>query len=140
MKKTLFILALAAVVLVSQVQPAAAINKEWSAVLGFVGGYLVANACDSRTVVHEQVVVASPPCSQVVVVEEPMIVTGHYEMQPQQIWVPGCWTRVCGPCGYRSVWTPGYYRVEYIQVWVSDGPWRHDGRHHDRGHGGGHRR
>lgn len=128
MKKTL----MAAILAVGLATPALAINKEWSAVLGFLGGYMVANGglCQ-RTYSCEPVVVAPPVVYERVIIEEP-VVTGHYECRLQQLWVPGCWSCVSTPCGYvRRVWNPGYYRVEYVQVWVSDGP-RH-GHHGRRG-------
>lgn len=114
--------------MVTAFQPAQAINKEWSAVLGFLGGYMVANGGLGRPAYCEPVmyetVVVPPPA--------PM---GHYECQPQQVWVPGWWSCVATPCGYvRRTWNPGYYRVEYVQVWVDDGPRHGHGGHH--GHHG----
>jgi hypothetical protein len=133
---TIVSLVIAALVLIQPIQ-ASAINKEWSAVLGFVGGYMVGNggACQ-RTVVREQpVYVERPvyveqPIVREVVVEQP-VVTGHYEYRQQQIWVPGCWTYVQTPCGYEQMWRPGCYRMQTITVWVQDcgQPRHHRGRH-----------
>ena len=118
MKKVLTVLTVGLVILLGQVPQAQAINREWSAVLGFLGGYMVANGgLGPRPYYSEPVVVQQP-----VIVEQP-VVTGHYECVPQQVWVPGWWSYVGGPygCG-RQVWHPGYYQVEYVQVWVSDWP------------------
>jgi hypothetical protein len=132
MKKTLMILTTGLAVLLSPIPQAQAINREWSAVLGFLGGYMVANGgLSQRAYSCEPVVVEQPVVYRTVVVEEP-VETGHYECRPQQVWVPGCWSYAGGPCGYgRRMWNPGYYRVDYVQVWVSDGPRPHHGH---RGH------
>ena len=102
---------------------AKAINREWSAVAGFLGGVLVANNYHyrheyrgSRCYASQPVVVqqACPP--QVVVVEQP---AGHYELQERQVWVPGAWVyQEIGPNTYQKVWQPGCYKTETIRVWV----------------------
>ncbi|MFH0915985.1 MAG: hypothetical protein V1912_06005 [bacterium] len=130
MKK--MILVWTAILMVTAFQPAQAINREWSAVLGFLGGYMVANGgLSQRAYSCEPVVVAPPVVYERVMVQEPEAM-GYYECQPQQVWVPGWWSSVRTPCGYvRRTWNPGYYQVQYVQVWVSDGP-----RHGHRGHHG----
>ena len=71
---------------------------------------------------HERVVVADgpqmmEPCPPPVRMPETV---GYWKSVPQQVWVPGCWVWVSGPCGYpRQVWQPGYYETTYVQVWVS---------------------
>ena len=124
MKTTCGILVVAVVAgMLMQPAPAKAISREGAAALGFVGGLILAGAaCDSRTVVHERVVVADgpqmmEPCSPPVRMPETV---GYWKSVPQQVWVPGCWVWVSGPCGYpRQVWQPGYYETTYVQVWVS---------------------
>ena len=113
-------------------QPAKAINKEWSAALGFLGGVLVANNCGSRSYESSTVVYReySPPPRVIYerprYVEPPPVVvrrapSGHYEYREQQVWVPGRWDYVETGCNtFRRVWTPGCYRTETVRVWVED--------------------
>jgi hypothetical protein len=132
MKKTFLATVLAAVVMVASVLPASAINREWSAVLGFLGGWMVANGglCP-RTVYQEPVYVERPIYRETIVVEEP-VVTGHYEFRERQVWEPGFWERIVTRCGREErVWHEGHYRTEMIKFWVDDCRPTH-GRHHRR--------
>ena len=114
---------LSAVLLAAQVMPAQAINKEWSAVAGFAGGMLVANAINcnrgysSRQVGYQQPVVYHQPV-QTVVVHQPQP-QGYYQWQTQRSWVPGCWVYEDRGCGTTyKVWRPGYYQTYRTKVWV----------------------
>ncbi len=113
---------LAAIVLASQAMPAQAINKEWSAVAGFVGGVLVANAANchrgyNRVVYQQQPTVIYQPV-QTVVVEQPMP-QGYYRWETERIWVPGCWVYEDRGCGTTyKIWQPGYYKTVKHKVWV----------------------
>jgi len=120
----LTIAGISAALLAAQSMPAQAINREWSAVAGFAGGVLVANAfhCNrgySRPVVYHypvQQVVYQPV--QTVVYQEP-VRTGYYEWLTERVWVPGCW--VYEDRGYSTrykVWQPGYYKTVRSKVWV----------------------
>lgn len=122
-------------------QRAEAINREWSAVLGFVGGYALANAVNCpRPVYYEQPVYVERPVYPVYV-EQPVYVqpapvfveepAGYYEWQPQRIWVQGCWVHSYDNWGYRRrMWQPGYYRTHQVRVWVQG--CRVARRHHRR--------
>ena len=81
---------------------ASAINREWSAVLGFLGGCMVANGglCP-RTVCQEPVYVERPVYRETIIVEEP-VVTGHYEYRERRIWEPGFWEHIVTRCGRES--------------------------------------
>lgn len=119
MKKVSIAIVLAAVLVMGQAIPASAINKEWSAVLGLLGGYMVANGgLSQRTVVYETTpVVVERPVVRQIVVEEPVDM-GHYEYRDQRVWIPGRWVLIEGPCGYERLWKPGYYQVSQVRVWV----------------------
>lgn len=93
-----------------------AINKEWSAVAGFVGGVLVANAfdggshCAPRTVYYEQRPVEYH-------YYEP---SGRWEYRTERVWVPGRWQYSYDHCGNQSrYWQSGYYRTYQTKTWVS---------------------
>lgn len=132
MKRMWMTLGLATAIAAGQAMPARAINKEWSAVAGFVGGVLAANAyrntrCERTTVVYQQPVqtVTYTPVQTViyqpverVVVHEPPPPTGYYTWQTERVWVPGCWVYEDYGCGRRKVWQPGYYTLQRRQVWV----------------------
>jgi hypothetical protein len=122
--------------LAGPVKPAEAINKEWSAALGFLGGVLVANNANcnrsyySREVVYQQPVVYRQPVvyQQPVVYERapcpaPVIIreqpTGHYEYREHRQWVAGRWVYEEIGCNtYRKSWQPGYYKTVTVKVWV----------------------
>mgnify|MGYP001767324374 CR=1 FL=1 len=132
MKKTMLATLLMGVLVAGPAMQASAINREWSAVLGFLGGYMVANGglCP-RTVYQEPVYVERPVYRETIIVEQP-VVTGHYEFREEQIWVPGFWESIPLRCGrVDRVWHEGYYRTEMFRVWVDDCRPRH-GRHHRR--------
>lgn len=143
MKKNWMTAGLITILGAGSIMPAQAINKEWSAVAGFVGGVLVANAAHrpSRTYyVNEPAVVyrpapvvvernyyyAPPPRPVVRRVQyeryecaPPPPPSGHYEYRTEWIWVPGCWVYEDTGCGSRQVWQPGYYETVRNKVWVS---------------------
>jgi hypothetical protein len=123
MKKTMWAVVLTGTLVAGPAMQAGAINREWSAALGFLGGWMVANGglCP-RTVYQEPVYVERPVYRETVVVEEP-VVTGHYEYRERQIWTPGFWECIVTPRGHgERVWHEGYYRTETIKVWVTDYP------------------
>jgi hypothetical protein len=119
MKRTMAITAVAVALVVGSARPAQAINKEWSAVAGFVGGVLVANAAHGNRG-YSREVVYTPSVRHVTVYHEPAP-SGHWEWQHQRVWVPGCWIYENRGCGARrKIWQPGYYRVVKTKVWVTD--------------------
>jgi len=118
MKKTIWTVGLIAALVLVQPLRASAINKEWSAVLGFLGGVLVANAsCAPNTVVREEVYVQQPVIRERIIIEEPEP-CGHYEYREQRVWVPGRWIYTGHGRCRRRVWQSGYYRTELVRVWV----------------------
>jgi hypothetical protein len=122
MKKTMYTVVMMGVLVAGPAMQASAINREWSAVLGFLGGYMVANGgLGSRTVVYQEpVYVQQPVYRETVFVEQP-VVTGHYEYREQQIWEPGFWESIPLRCGrVDRVWHEGYYRTEMVRIWVDD--------------------
>lgn len=140
MKNYLITAGLTAALTAGSAMPAQAINKEWSAVAGFVGGVLVANAanCNTRTyyraptrvvyqpapVVYQQAPVVHHYHHQpaVVVHHERAPRRGHYEYRTERIWVPGMWVVHDDGCGRsRRVWNPGHYQTSHEKVWVSAG-------------------
>ena len=132
MSRISIVLIVVAVLVAGQVQPASAINREWSAALGFLGGLMVANGglCQ-RTVYQEPVYIERPVYRETIIVEEP-VVTGHYEMQERTIWAPGYWEVIVTRCGREQrIWHDGCYRTEMVKVWVDDCRPRH-GRYHRR--------
>ena len=127
MKKSLVTCGIALVLAGAQVQPAKAINEEWSAVAGFVGGVLFANAANCNrsysyqpsTVVYREpaVVYETQPTYVVRHRPEPQ---GYYEWRTERIWVPGCWVYEDDGCGYRrKIWQSGYYKTNRYKVWVT---------------------
>jgi len=123
MKKIIWTTALLTALAAGPAMQASAINREWSAVLGFLGGYMMANGglCP-RTVYQEPVYVERPVYRERVVIEEP-VVTGHYEFRERRVWEPGFWECIATRCGREErVWHEGYYRTEMIKVWVDEGP------------------
>ncbi len=124
MKTNMITFGIAAAFLAAQSMPVQAINREWSAVAGFAGGVLVANAyhCHrgySRQVIYQQPIqhVVYQPV-QTIVYQEP-VRTGYYEWLTERVWVPGCW--VYEDRGYGTtykIWQPGYYKTMRTKVWV----------------------
>lgn len=109
-------------------RPAQAINEEWAAVAGFVGGVLFSEAsrCD-RTVVVERPVVERRVVHRPVVIERPEP-CGYWEVRRVKVWVPGSWTYIDLGCNrYRKVWNEGYYRWESQRVWVETSSRHHRG-------------
>jgi hypothetical protein len=126
MKRNMITIAgLSAVILAAQSMPAQAINREWSAVAGFAGGVLVANAFHHNRGYYAQPVCYQRPVQQVIyqpvqtlVYQEP-VRTGYYEWLTERVWVPGCW--VYEDRGYSApykIWQPGYYTTVRNKVWV----------------------
>ena len=139
MKNMLITAGLTAAMAAGPVMSAQAINKEWAAVAGFVGGVLVANAanCNSQTYYYSP----PPPPPPPVVYHQPAPVVhhyhhqpapvvryehaprrGHYEYRTERIWVPGAWVYQDSGCGSRRrVWQPGYYQTSREKVWINAG-------------------
>lgn len=114
MKRTILVSILLGLFLVSSATTNA-INKEWSAVLGFVGGVVVANSFDNHPV-HRDIIIERQ--YRPYYAEYP---TGHYELRTRQVWVPGEYQYVYGRHGrVQRVWASGYYRIERCRVWVED--------------------
>ena len=136
MKTYMTTLGVAAALFAAQNMPAQAINKEWSAVAGFAGGVLFANAAQHHRSYHRPAVYHQPV--QHVVYQQPVqhvvyhqpvrtvhvrhqpAPQGYYEWRTERVWVPGTW--IYEPCGYnshRKVWQAGYYTTVRNKVWVS---------------------
>lgn len=98
---------------------AKAINEEWSAVAGFVGGLLVANvANDSCTVSRAPRTVNYN--HNYYYENTRRAPRGHYQWETRRVWVPGRWQYYYNDCGRREkYWSAGYYKVERTRVWVS---------------------
>ncbi|HMO52693.1 MAG TPA: hypothetical protein PKE26_15995 [Kiritimatiellia bacterium] len=136
----LITMGLAAALVAGMSTPARAMNKEWAAVAGFVGGVLVANSAYCRpatTVYHQPRVVYQQPVvvyesapvvvhqrpSRVVVRHEP-VRRGYYEWRTERVWVPGTWIYEDLGCGSRrKIWQPGYYETVRNKVWVDPCGW-----------------
>lgn len=140
MKKGIITAGLAGAMLVAQAMPAQAINKEWSAVAGFVGGMLFANAANNNAhhsrgsrpgaVAHrqpahqvhyqpvQQKVVYQQPIQQTVIYEE-QVQTGYWAWRTKRVYVPGRWVYEDTGCGtQRKVWYPAHYKTKRYKVWV----------------------
>jgi len=129
MKKILMTAGLAVAMAAGHAMPASAMNKEWAAVAGFVGGVLVANAanCNTRTYYQPAPVVYHEAPRHVVHYEYQAPPRGYYEYRTERVWVPGSWSYEYSSCGSRrNVWQPGYYETHRNKVWVS----QRGGRHH----------
>lgn len=121
MKSMLMTAGLTAAMVTGSAIPAKAMNEEWAAVAGFVGGVLIANAanCSSRSYYYESAPVYREPPRHVVHYEYERPSRGRYEYRTERVWVPGYWTRERSHCGTRNVWQPGYYETTREKVWVS---------------------
>lgn len=92
-----------------------AINKEWSAVAGFVGGLLVADAFNDSRVEHRTVYhdygYQNNNCYQP---------RGYWKTVHDRRWVNGRRDYYYDHCGRRQyTWTPGYWTTYTRQIWVS---------------------
>lgn len=125
MKATWMVVGLSGMMAFATVQPVQAMNKEWAAVAGFVGGLLVANAGPCGPVYRTAPVYRD--YSTQYYTSEPRVTVqystrarGHYQWQTEREWVPGCWTYEDMGCGRsRKVWQPGHYRTFRTKVWVA---------------------
>lgn len=97
--------------------PCMAINKEWSAALGFLGGVVATKAFDNHREHYERHnVYYCPPPQTVYVVQ-----SGHWEVIQEKVWVPGQWIfQEIGPNTYKKVWQEGYYKIVEKRVWVQE--------------------
>lgn len=143
MNRTLMLVGLTGAMAAASAMPAMAINKEWSAALGFIGGVLATRTydynhsyrgyggggCGPRPYYVQQpcpppVYVQPCPPPTVVVQQQPVYVqqpSGHYEIRQEQQWVEGVWKYEQVGCNtYRKVWCPGYYRSVEVKVWVQN--------------------
>jgi len=133
MKTTIKTMGITAALLAAQAMPAQAINREWSAVAGFVGGLLVANAAScNRTVTYQpapvQHVVYQPAPTVIYQSPPPPVRTGYYEWRTERTWVPGYWVYEDLGCGrQRKIWQPGYYQTTRTKVWVDTTPYACNG-------------
>lgn len=99
------------------VPQAQAINKEWSAALGFLGGVLVANAYDN----HHTTYYETRPVYVETRCYEPRVISGHYETRYEKYWVPGRQVVVRDRCGNKVVrYESGYYDYRPVSVWIED--------------------
>lgn len=107
-------------------RPAAAINREWSAALGFLGGVLFANAARCDGVTYERVVERPVVVERPIIVEQPVVwreivverpACGYWDWRERRVWVPGRWRH--DRCRGRRMWEEGHYRVERVRVWVT---------------------
>lgn len=138
MKKLLFVI-LTLVLFSTQCM---AINKEWSAVLGFAGGFLTAQVVNGPKEHieykpyyhnHQPHYQVPPSCHPPVVISKPPIcfprpqpvyVTpypqGHWEYIEEKTYIPGTWIyQQIGPNTYQKIWQEGYYQVVVKKVWVN---------------------
>ena len=92
---------------------------------GLLGAGLVASAVYDAThprpvIVESAPVVVTPAVQPVVVTPAPVVTTGHYETQVQNVWVEGRYIDQATPQGtIVRVWQPGHYEQQSTQVWVS---------------------
>ena len=92
---------------------------------GILGAGLVASAIYDAThprpvIVESAPVVVTPAVQPVVVTPAPVVTTGHYETQVQNVWVEGRYIDQATPQGtIVRVWQPGHYEQQSTQVWVS---------------------
>jgi len=108
---------------------AQAINEEWAAVLGFIGGVLVAKSSDcdreTRVVVREERYHIERPamvyrprrrhCDHT----EIEVPSGYYKTITERYWVPGRRIITRGHCGRKAIrYIQGYYDYREIRVWV----------------------
>ena len=88
-----------------------AINREWSAALGFLGGILVADSMHNH---HQDRIVYRQPCYE----DSYYCAPGHWEEIMQQRWVPGYWIEGRDRCGYPTqTWIEGYYIMVPVRVY-----------------------
>ncbi len=133
MKKMMMLVGLTGAMAVAGAMPAQAINKEWSAALGFLGGVLVSD-CAHGGWGGPRERYGPPPCERpvyyapapVYVQQAPIIVqqpSGHYEYREEQQWVPGFWQyQQIDMNTYRKIWVAGHYQPVQVKVWVQDMP------------------
>lgn len=94
---------------------------------GLFGAGLLASAISDAVrpdpapvVVESTPVVVTPPAQTVVVTPAPVVATGHYETQVQNVWVEGRYIDQATPQGtVIRTWQPGHYEQQSTQVWVS---------------------
>lgn len=117
MKKIMLVL-LASIIVTS---PCMAINKEWSAALGFLGGVLTTKALDNcnRHVEYRQYpnVYYVNPQPTTIIYTQP---SGHWEVIQEKIWIEGTWVyeQICHNT-YKKVWKEGYYKIVERRIWVN---------------------
>ena len=139
MKRMMMLVGLTGAMAVAGAMPAMAINKEWSAALGFLGGVLVERGVEyrhggygggyygggcARPVVVEQTYCPQPvyvqSCPPPVIVQQPQ---GHYEFRQEQRWIAeSSHFEQIDVNTYRKVCIPGHYETFNVKVFVQD-PW-----------------
>lgn len=98
-----------------------AINEEWAAVAGFVGGMLFQAASQNSHVIHQpqQVVYHTPEP----VYQRPQRICrprGHWEVVQHREWVPGYWSWSIDKCGRKTRrYINGYWDYTTERVWVA---------------------
>lgn len=112
MKSIIAISLIAALATVLPTPKAQAINQEWAAVAGFVGGYLFSSAtsdryCEPRRVYYEPTYTYQP--------------TGYYRTEVRRYWTPGYYDYEYTECGSRrKYWVNGYWSERQVRVWVHE--------------------
>lgn len=118
MKKTLVILAVFCAACLINPPKAEAINKEWSAVAGFVGGLLVADAFSHDTVVYRDY--GYRGYDHRVDLTPRGYRSGYWKTVCDRRWVSGYRSYYYDHCGrQRYNWVPGHWETYNRQVWVS---------------------
>ena len=120
MKRALTMVGLTGAMAVAAAMPAMAMNKDWAAGLGFLGGVLVGEATHGGAGCEHQVYCQLAPVvvQPAVIVEQP---GGHYEFQREQQWVHGYWQHEQIGCNaYEKVWIPAHYQTVTVKIWIQD--------------------
>lgn len=139
MKKLLFVILALALFSTMFSTPCIAANKEWSAVLGFAGGFLTAQVMNGQKehfehrnyyhcqpyqkmpmVYHSPVIISQPPIYPQPVYVVP-VQQGHWEYIEERVYVPGTWVyQQISPNTYQKIWQDGYYKVIVKKIWVNN--------------------
>lgn len=127
MKRKLLLAGLIPLMLVTTTPRAQALNPEWAAVLGAVGGFYLADrfagpstcyaAEPEGLTLQDAYYTRHYPSSYFA--SSPR--SGHYEIIVRQTWVPGRYIYTRTGCNrYRRHWNEGYYQTAQVRIWVRD--------------------